>query len=792
MTVASERKLGPAGRISLTRSVNISEQPASSRGGNWLRSVAVLVLYLVLAGLYTRPLLEKADSHIASDAGDPSLVATILSLNATTIPLSERWWNPPFFHLTHDVTAFTESFLGVSPVASPVYWMTGNPVTTYNVALFLTWPLSAFAVFLLVQFITERADAALLAGLAYGFTPYRISELGHLQMGSSYWMPLALLGLHGYVAERRVGWLVLFGVGWLLQSLANGYLMLFGAVLIGLWLLFFCSTRESWPAVPKILAAWGLASLPLVPILVKYRAVHDYYGLRRALDLPGLAVPPARSWFEVPHMVWLWGRVLPESGDNHFPGVTAVTIVLAGLFVALLKRGAVLRHRGLRAGLLLVTVGSVAAIVYTVLVGPWSTSIAGIPLKMTNTRRALTLVVLCGVPLLLTGSTREALRRRSPFVFYVGAMFAMGMFSIGPVVLSNNRVVLGLAPYRLLMYLPGFSEVRTPMRFWMLGVLCLGVAAGLAFARLPLSRRLRMAVFCVAVVGLLLDGWIRAMPMAAAPTPWPEVEPPGVVSEGSRVQPILELPLGPDWDAAATLRSLWHRRPVFNGVSGYDPSYYDPLQAGLNALDPEMILALASFGSFDAVVNGPADPGGTWATYVSSVPGVVPIASDGIRTAYRVPAADPPDEAMGDVLPIADLQGFVPETELARDGRLETWWGNDRQRPGQWLSADLGSVREVGGVTIALGEYARDFPRLLAIDVSLDGVIWHQVWQGPTVARAFRAAVLGPREAAMPFTFAERPARFVRLQQLAEHRNLWRVAELKIHGPRQMRGVSRP
>ena len=763
------------------------EQSKSSRGRNWLRSVAVLALYLVLAAVYTRPLLEQASTRIAGDAGDPALVATVLTLNARTIPLSEAWWNPPFFHLTHDVTAFTESFLGVSAVSNFVYWFSGNPLTTYNVALFLTWPLSAFAMFLLVQFVTRRTDAAFLAGLAYGFAPYRMSEMPHLQMVTSYWMPLALLGLHGYIADRRARWLVLFGSTWLLQSLANGYLMLMGGVLIGLWLLFFCSTRESWPAVPKILVAWVLASLPLVPILLKYRAVHEFYGLRRNLtDFPGFSVPPARSWLEVSGLVWLWGQVLPQSGDNHFPGVTAVAMVLTALVVALLARGSgatVLRRRWVRVLLFLITVGSLSALAYTIFVGPWSTSIYGIPVKMTDTRRAVTLLVLCGVPLVLTDVTRGAFRRRSPFVFYAIATMVMAVFAIGPVLLSNNRVVLSLAPYRLLMYLPGFDEVRVPMRFWMLGTLCLAAAAGLAFARLPRLGVLKNGLFGVAMVGIMLDGWITGMPMANPAIPWPMVEPPGV-ADGSRAQPILELPLGPQWDAAATFRSLWHRRPVFNGVSGYDPAHYDPLQTGLNSRDPEMITALASFGSFDVVTEGAAGQVGSWANYVATTPGVARIANDGVRTLYRVPAVDPPDEAVGEALPIAGMRGFVPEAEYAWDGRLDTWWGNDRQRPGQWLTADLGVVRDVGGVTYALGEFARDFPRLLVIDLSVDGVSWNQVWKGPTVARSFRAAVVGPREAAMHFTFDARPARFVRLQQLAEHHNLWRVAELQIHAPR--------
>ena len=41
------------------------------------------------------------------------------------------------------------------------------------------------------------------------------------------------------IARRR--WLVLFGAGWLLQAICNGYYMLFFGVFVGLWMLWFAS-----------------------------------------------------------------------------------------------------------------------------------------------------------------------------------------------------------------------------------------------------------------------------------------------------------------------------------------------------------------------------------------------------------------------------------------------------------------------------------------------------------------------------------------------------------------------
>jgi hypothetical protein len=122
--------------------------------------------------------------------------------------------------------------------------------------------------------------------------------------------------------------------------------------------------------------------------------------------------------------------------------------------------------------------------------------------------------------------------------------------------------------------------------------------------------------------------------------------------------------------------------------------------------------------------------------------------------------------------------------ELTHDGRIETeWHDNPRQLPGHWLTVDLGAVRDVGGVTMWLGEFARDFPRRLAVDVSDDGASWTTAWEGPTAATAMLAAIEHPRECPVRLPFPAHSARLVRLRSLADHKNLWRVAEIQVHSP---------
>lgn len=753
--------------------------------------LAIALIYVGLAAIHTWPLLKPGQTKIAADAGDPSLNALILWWDATQIPFSADWWNGPQFYPAKGVSAFTENLVGISLLSTPISWLTGNPITTYNLALFLTWPLSAIAMYALVLFLTNRQDAAFLAGLAYGFTPYRTTELSHIQMLSSYWMPACLLGLHGFLERRRHTWLGLFGVAWLLLSLSNGHFMLFTAVLIALWLAFFCCTRQRWSLVTSVLAAWALASLPLILVLAKYRAIHEYFGFQRSVNAILAFSARPHSWFEVSNEIWFWRSFLPLGRDNLFPGATAIAIVLfAGLALRLRARPELTPEawprRSIRVGLEVGTLISLGAVLIILAVGPYRSTILGIRIRIDNFHKALAFTMACGVPLLLVSQrTREALARRSPLVFYTAAALVMAVLSCGPVLRlgtePDQQVLLSTAPYAWLMALPGFMEIRVPLRFWMLGTMCLSIAAGLGVrALLPGITRYRWAILALFATGFLLDGWMPALRMADPPERWARVEP------RDRKEPILELPIGPDWDYAATFRAVWHGRRVVNGVSGYNPPFYVALTSGLQSRDSATLAALASLGPLDIVVNSPGDPGGALERYVSGFPGAIRDRSDGLRTVYRIPRTAAGEPTLGTPLTIAHVEtdDHDPDAHVVHDGRIETGWGAFPQRPGQWLVVDLGGVRAVGGVTHAIGEYLQDFPRRLAIETSVNEASWERVWEGPTFAPMFLASIRGPRETEMRFAFPPRMARFIKLLQLESYPSMWRVSELQIHAPK--------
>src|SRR4029079_17662691 len=189
------------------------------------------------------------------------------------------------------------------------------------------FPLCGWAACLLAVELTGRRDAALLCGLAFAFAPYRMGQFSHLQVMSYYGAPIVLLGLHRYLRTRDVRWLGVFGGAWLVQSLTNGYALFHVSLFVVLCLVWFGRDAR---VVARILAAWAIAAIPVIPMLWKYRQVHTALHLVRDINeikqysvgLAGLLSPP-------PELA-LWGRRLWRSQGEAaiFPGATMVLVGL--------------------------------------------------------------------------------------------------------------------------------------------------------------------------------------------------------------------------------------------------------------------------------------------------------------------------------------------------------------------------------------------------------------------------------------------------------------------------------
>jgi hypothetical protein len=308
------------------------------RDGDRTPAVVVLLCFVVLAVAGTWPLTAHLTSRVPVDLGDPILNTWILWWNAHATPLTDRWWNAPFLVPMHDAMALSEHLLGISVFTTPMQWGGATPLVSYNVALLLSYALSGFFAYLLVLRVTGSSGAAWFAGVAFAFSPYRAGQLSHVQVLTAQWMPLMLLGLHQYLTTPggRTGWLVLFGAAWLLQALSNGYFLLFLPALIVPWLMWFVDWRRNRGAGITIVAAWVIASLPLLPILLRYRQTHEALGLARSLGDIRQFSATSSAFAQASPLLAFWPA--GSAGPEHFlfPGITPllVTAIALGMLVA--------------------------------------------------------------------------------------------------------------------------------------------------------------------------------------------------------------------------------------------------------------------------------------------------------------------------------------------------------------------------------------------------------------------------------------------------------------------------
>ena len=295
--------------------------------------------YVALTVVLTWPLVVQLPVVLASDLGDPVLNTWIIWWNAHAVPLTARWWDGPMFWPSSGSLAFSETLIGLMPITTPIQWLGGSPSTAYNVAFFLTFPLSALATHALVFRLTRRHDAALLGGLIYGFHPFRVAHFPQIQVMTSYWMPTALLGLHAYLESKRRPWLWLSAGAWLMQALSNGYYLLFFPVLAGLWIVWFTLSSSRIRTMAAILGAWAVASIPLVPLLWGCHRIHDTYGFQRGSWRSELFRADVVSLLDISPLSKFWHlHSFHQAEGELFPGFDGVASRVAAVVIQWLWR----------------------------------------------------------------------------------------------------------------------------------------------------------------------------------------------------------------------------------------------------------------------------------------------------------------------------------------------------------------------------------------------------------------------------------------------------------------------
>jgi hypothetical protein len=232
---------------------------------------------------------------------------------------SLRWWP---YAISHGLNPLYSSQIG-APVGFSLAWTTTapalavimfpitaafGPITSLNLTLLLSAPVSAWATFVVARRLTGRFWPALLAGTVYGFSPY---EVGHTGVGQANLAVIMLFPLMVYLVllwwDGKLGRPAFIGLMAVAMTAefyvfneAFAEMTLLGAV--GLLIGFAVAGPSGRPTVARlarlVAVAWAIALVLASPYLV-YALRHPSAGFIKAL--------PANS-------LHLKALIIPESG----------------------------------------------------------------------------------------------------------------------------------------------------------------------------------------------------------------------------------------------------------------------------------------------------------------------------------------------------------------------------------------------------------------------------------------------------------------------------------------------
>jgi hypothetical protein len=767
----------------------VTDAPAAARR----RSPGLLLLYAfcaysALSVLVTFPLVLHLGTRLPKDLGDPLLTTSILWWNAQVTPLTDRWWDGFGFFPAPGMMAFSSNFLGASLIASPLQWLGASPVTAYNLTFLVSFPLCAVAAHALTFTLTRRHDAGVVCGLAYGFNPFRVAHVEHLELLMAYGMPAALAALHQYANTRRARWLALLVASLVVQALSASYYALFFTVFFGLWLLWFMRPRD-WRATVATVAAAGVSALIVSPVAFATSRVWESYNWRRDLyeevlrfsaDLSSFATASPLSAF------WGWTAAWNGGERQLFPGLTVTVLGITG--IVLLRRHRVAsRDRltvlsrvcwGISAAFLSVAIAAFLG-------AHWSFTWHWLTVSVTVAYKPLSLAAAFAIfAIALSQTMRAAARQRSALAFYIVASVVCLVCSLGPEPTALGARFLYEPPYAWLMRLPWFDDtVRVPARFGMLAMLALAVAGSLAFDRFAPPGRRRVALMWLIIGGILGDGWMRALPLPAVPPRGFQLLP------GDRAAAVMELPLGDVWrDTAAMYRATLHGTRVVNGYNGFEPIYYQALRRALADRDTTVLDALAAQGPLVIAAASNTQADRPWASFLSNHPDVRPLRQEDDWMLFRLPLkrGRPYEECRTNPLAIAavfDGRGPVDLATVTDENPNTRWITSGPQRAGDLVTLDLGGSARVCRVVLSMGSAAVLYPGALSVLTSVDGVSWEPGFSGHLGGAALRAALKNPRDARISVPLNGRTARFITLRiEQSQPLYPWAVADVLADG----------
>ena len=235
--------------------------------------LSVMLLMLAASLVMLSPFFNYASFDSALHSGDGRLQAWVLAWVGHALGTGAPLFEANMFYPTRTSLAYLDHTVTLGAIGAPIWWSTGNAILEFNLLMLVGPALGGYAMFLLARDWTNDTAAAIVAGLAYGFSSFTLLHNSHVKLTWNAGLPLAIRGFERWwVAPSwtRVLWWWIPAVATVLVS---WYLALMLALLLAAWCMWLCVTSDRQlmsTRVIQLTAAGALAISVLLPFVAPY------------------------------------------------------------------------------------------------------------------------------------------------------------------------------------------------------------------------------------------------------------------------------------------------------------------------------------------------------------------------------------------------------------------------------------------------------------------------------------------------------------------------------------------
>jgi hypothetical protein len=524
----------------------------------------VLLGFWLLAGAYLWPLPQHLNTQFVDEGvGDPIFAVRCFRHIFGVLAGREAGglYDVDFFWPHPGALASTDSAIGADVLSWPLTLFARNEVGVYNLGIWATYAFTGHAAWVVSRRLTGSSAVGLVVGVLTAFSANRASNLDHYNLvqtqGFLYLLAAAMV-LREKPSLPRAG---LLSATLVLQFSLSMNLALYqpvGVALVLLWAIAGAPVGSRRKALGLVVLACLAAAPVLWPAWRPYLLAQEAWSMTRDATKLDEYHYQLESWFHRPGLTKT--GALEQDGEA-FLGVVTYAFGLLGLLALRAGRLEVEPIRrwvkwGVPGALMALGVG-----------GLWSSQAAAI---------LVFLLALLAMRSALLGRLSEglllAMLSAGVFGMFVSLGFEVryGDWQVNPAHPSFMRLGAGL--WATVSALPGWSSVRTPLRFFcMVSLLAPQVAGvGLWWLGEGLKSRPRLRLGTFGLVGLvgLVDLWRGPMPLWVPPAQ----EPPTPAYAWLRAHPgpgaVLELPLHFSLERSRMFRGMVTGRPLVNAESG--------------------------------------------------------------------------------------------------------------------------------------------------------------------------------------------------------------------------------